>query len=205
MAFLQKNRELLERFRQGEAQALAEVYDHYVPKLIAKLRPGVRFWRQGEICFVHDARIQLEMEDIIQQTFLQVFEKGARSRYSGLNPYFHYLLSTARNVVLQSLRCREIPVDAADLADETSSPGSIALFDDPSWSIELREISDLIDKFQSRLKGLHQRIFDLRFVQKRSRIECMRHLNISEMQLRYREKRLLTRFLRYLKKHGYLE
>ncbi len=205
MDLLQDDQQLRRRFREGERDALVAVYDHYAPQLIAKLRPGIRYWRQGRAQRVGRDDPRLEFEDIIQQTFLQAFEEAARLRYAGTGPYLHYLLSIARNVALQALRRREIPAEEVELAATASrAGGENASFDDPSWEIQRHEIEKLARDFVDSLSGQERRIFESRFIEKRPRTEVMADLKLTEMRARYREKKVLGRFVKHLRKHGYL-
>src|SRR5437763_656168 len=104
---LVERRELLDRFRVGQQSALAEVYRHYRPELVAFLSRGFSF-RSGERTLSFRGYTQpYDLNNAVQETFARAFKESARLGYDGLRSYKWYLLTIARNFVIDEFRQRD--------------------------------------------------------------------------------------------------
>src|SRR5262245_5808214 len=119
--------DLLQRFRDGIPEALAEVFRRYVEVLGRMLR--AQSSRQPSFPQLRSA---IELENVLLETFARAFEPRARQTYDGIRPYEHYLQGIARNVLLEQSRDRETarglqPVPAEEAPDvEENAPARIA-------------------------------------------------------------------------------
>src|SRR5689334_16260622 len=108
MSLLVERRELLDRFKRGERQALEEVYRHYVPEVAAFLQRGFTFQSAGRTLRFSGFAQPFDLDNALQETFTRAFRESARLGYDGLRSYKNYLLAIARNFVLDELRTREV-------------------------------------------------------------------------------------------------
>src|SRR5437762_10073842 len=105
MSLLIERRELLDRFKRGERQALEEVYRHYVPDVAAFLQRGFTFSSGGRPLRFSGYAQPFDLDNALQETFLRAFKESARVGYDGLHPYKSYLFAIARKIGRAS--CRE--------------------------------------------------------------------------------------------------
>jgi RNA polymerase sigma-70 factor (ECF subfamily) len=89
--------EAMERYSHGDSDAFESVYDAVAPRLAEYLRRRVRDTAQ--------------LEDIIQQTFLQIHQ--ARGTFIAGAPVLPWAFAIARRLMFDSARCaqREVPHD----------------------------------------------------------------------------------------------
>src|SRR5262245_14968230 len=80
-----KNRDLLDRFRRGEQDALGEVYERYVDEVGMLARRGFTMEAHGHVV-VPGARDVDAEHDLVQETFVKAFAEKARQSFDGLRP-----------------------------------------------------------------------------------------------------------------------
>jgi RNA polymerase sigma-70 factor (family 1) len=111
---------LLQRVAEGDQQAFAALYHHYLPMLYRYVFPFVRQSHQ-------------ETEEILQDIFLKLWMR--KETLPALQSFGPYLLRMARNRVLDGLRRQKLHAaylqDAATMAD--------AIIPDPEWEIRYKE------------------------------------------------------------------
>lgn len=188
---------LLQRFRDGDAQAMSEVYREHVAVLTRLLRAAAR---QGQTFAA--LRSPMELENVIVEVFSRAFEPRARQVYDGVRPYETFLMGIARNVLLERLRQREEPAGLELLAEldatlAMDAPGAHELLED-------REVEALLRGFRAGLGADEGQLFDLRFVDGLAQVTAAERLGQTRIQLRRREFKLRLKLLDYLKRHGYL-
>ena len=81
MTLLREDRQLLHRFRRGEAEALAAVYRAYVDQVAGFLRGGFAFKSKGEPYTFAGFRSPSDLQDALQETFCRAFSERARLAY----------------------------------------------------------------------------------------------------------------------------
>ena len=219
MTLLVEDRDLLDRFRAGEAKALARVFAHYAESVAAVLRRGFSF-RAGEqpIRFQGYAGV-FDLEDAIQEIFRRAFSEHARSTYDGLRPYRAYLSTIVRNTVINDYLARSrvlerysiddmapVPTDpdwsAADdvLGDEAPEPRG-----EPERDAETQELHRLVQVFKATLSGREREVFALRFARGLSQAQIEAESGLSASKIKTAEAHLRKSFLRFMRGHGYLE
>lgn len=203
MPFLPSNRHLLERFRAGDPEALAEVYSHYAPDLVRFLQQSSWFQWRGTTGRFGGFRAPLESADAVQEVFVRAFSERARLSYDGLKPFGGWLNGIARHYVLDEFRKRYAAADAEiiDAAQGMSSAEAIS----PESSAEESEAARLVEAFRSGLEGMEARLYDARFVQGNTQQEAAGLLGMTRIRLRRVELKLRRRLLEHLKTNGYLE
>lgn len=185
------DRGLLQRFRDGEPTALAEVFRTYTGALTRMLRAAHR-------------SSTLELENTVLEVFARAFEPRARLSYDGIRPYEAFLMGIARNVLLEQARSRESP---AGMAEELEAQLEASTSERPMGVDELmedREVEQLLESFRAELSEQDRRLYELRFTQGVAQEAAADAMGLSRIQLRRREVQLKRSLLAFLKEKGYL-
>ena len=221
MSLLIERRELLDRFKRGERQALEEVYRHYAPHVAAFLQRGFTFTSGGRPLRFSGYAQPFDLDNALQETFLRAFKESARVGYDGLHPYKSYLLAIARNLVLDEFRNREVAMSPfidrlevsgpVEVGDGNEAAPSSSLSDAPSAGVSAEqeflrnELGRLYATFVARLDERDRTFFRHRFEEQRTQVEAGQLSELSHMQARTLEKKLRRAFLDYMQTNGYLE
>lgn len=207
MTLFQERRELLARFRAGERRALEEAYRFYAPIVGTFLAHGFSFASGSQTMRFRGYREPFDLDNALAETFVRAFREPARLGYDGIKPYKNYLLTIARNLVIDELRSKDATMSAVVLSadiEETVSP-------DPSDSptaeegLLAKELGDLCERFVGRLGDRERIFFKARFEEAHTQVEAGHAAGLSHMQARTMEKRLRQRLLGFLHERGYLE
>lgn len=194
------DRGLLQRFRAGDPEALAEVFRQHSEILVKRLRAAA--WRGKGF---DRLRSDVELENVVLEVFARAFEPRARQVYDGLRPFEHFLMGIARNFLLEESRNRE---HASGVATDFETQLDRALLADLPGDLEQslvdRELEGLIAAFRAALTEEEQRIYELRFAQELAQEDAAAKLGLSRIQLRRRELAIKHALLEYLKEKGYL-
>ncbi|MEL7367647.1 MAG: RNA polymerase sigma factor [Myxococcota bacterium] len=216
-----KNPELLAAFRDGDKQALAEVYRAFEQPLRNFILRGFAFKSEGRQLFFGGVYDSNDLEDILQETFRRAFGVRARAAYDGVRPYKNYLFTIARNAVItdMTVRSRQIPVGEALMrdvpGDELSPLESWVVAqravhqDDQDFSsqehVENLEIYGLLMGFMECLSDEERRFFRLRFLGQCSQENTAQRMGWNRARVRKLESRLRAAFLCHSTGSGYLE
>jgi len=217
MSLLSGDRKLLKRFRGGESEAMARVYDEYSPAIAAFLTKGFTFSSKGRLLQFRGYHQPFDLENALQETFVRAFSERARLAYDGLNPYKSYVTAIARNLVLSELRRREIAmsqlVTVRDDGQETNP--TVDMLDtetgdaEPAPSAEAQYMrQEVLRLYRSFVEELDERdagFFNARFERQLTQVEAGKAVDLSHMQARTLEKKLRKRFLKFMQSHGYLD
>jgi RNA polymerase sigma factor (sigma-70 family) len=187
----------LQRFRDGEPQTLARVYQAHAEALARMLR-GMA-WRRG----FGQLKGALDLENTVLEAFARAFEPRARAAYDGVRPYGYFLLGIARNVLLEQSREREVAVGLEPYEEVGEVPEE---GEGMARMLEDREVEGLLAGFKEGLTAEERRLFELRFGEEGVAQEGVaEQLGLTRIQVRRRELGLKTRLLEYLQARGYLE
>jgi RNA polymerase sigma-70 factor, ECF subfamily len=194
---LEQDRELLAGFRAGKSDVLARVYHALVDDVFKLVALGF-VTANGAIRGERDPD---EQRAIIQEVFVKAFGERARTGYDGVRPYRPYLLTIARNVMIDRARERsseqgrasEIDVDAT-IASDAAIPGVVEESDEQQ---RLRaRTAAYIEGLDAELK----QIVALRFEQELSQEDVAAELGITRRRVRTLEARVIKGLRRFLKK-----
>jgi RNA polymerase sigma factor (sigma-70 family) len=217
MSLLSSDRELLQRFREGEREALATVYTEYAPAIANFLARGFTFSSKGRTLQFNGYHQPFDLDNAVQETFVRAFGERARLSYDGLTPYRNYLMAIARNLVLSELRRREVAMSQlvkvvdeqpVEMSPESlhADPISVGEAEPTGEAAFLRqELLRLYNGFIAELKPQQQEFFRARFEERMTQVEAGHRAGLSHMQARTLEKKLRKRFLRFMQSRGYLE
>lgn len=201
---------LLERFKRGEREAMADVFDYYSEPIARYLRDGfVIRGGAGARRFV-GLREPAALQDAVAETFRRAFEPKARRRLSpDTSSYLAYLRTIARNLVIDQLRKRDALWEAYDeglATPERAASGRPAPrpITSPDLRAERAELAGLMGAFLETLEPAEERLLRLRFVERLSQARAAKRLNKSRRYVRELETLLRERLLRHLRDTGYL-
>lgn len=214
---LMEDRQLLERYRAGEADALERIYRHYIGQVEALLRAGFSFSSGGKMLRFVGYRSAFERQEAVQETFIRAFSERARMGYSGLKPFAPYLLGIARNYVIDEFRRRRrelalfVPedgegrtLDAAHPADLQHAPIGrwTRLRNDPEREASRKALRALLHEFMDELDDEAREVLTLHFIDGMSQAKVADAMRTDRNRVRKNLKETRLRLLRFMKRRG---
>ena len=201
---LVENRALLDRFRRGEPEALAEVFRAYATGVAKILRLGFDFASDGRQCRFHGVRTEFDLEDRLHDVFARAFAEKARLGYDGLTPYSTYLRTIAKNLIIDDFRKKEralteYSIEVIESAPRREEDG------DPESDVSRRELAQLVASFEASLPEREQMIYRMRFREELEHRDIVAKTGLSESKVKTSEKRIRVAFFELMKRHGYFE
>lgn len=199
------NRDLLDRFRRGERRALSRVYDHYVHDVATLVRRGFTIKSQG--LWVPGAGSVPAEHELIQDTFVRAFSEKARLGFDGLRPYRPYLLTIARNLMIDRHRAtrRERSVGACDFEDLLESGAPLSdetdVADDLHWATLRRATAEFVAGLDPESRAVVRH----RFEQEHGQHATAELLGCSRRRVRTLENRIQKALRKFLKTRGLLD
>jgi RNA polymerase sigma-70 factor (ECF subfamily) len=182
-----EERQLLERFRSGDEDALRLVYvrcvDHVTRVADAVLRACAAGTARGA------GEIAAALPDVVQDVFVKAFAPEARRRFDASRPYEPYLAQVARNAAVDHWRQmrRYVPSDLEQLIEELSfqaqSDGSAN-----TWA-DLETIA-IVDRYVTSLDEDSRRVHDALYVKGLSQREAAAALGLGRQVIRTTETKL---------------
>src|SRR5580658_1379520 len=113
--------ELLQSYRNGDKSAFLILYKKHSSPLRRFLQGGFSFSSQGRICRFRGIDGSMDVEDIVQETFVRAFVSTTRVNYDGTRPFQTYLFSIAKNLVLRECHHRERLVNVEHVEETLST------------------------------------------------------------------------------------
>jgi RNA polymerase sigma factor (sigma-70 family) len=196
MPVFARRADLLPRFREGDSDALAEVYWAYVDKITAIARHGLTTATPGA------PRLTIppaEVADLVQDIFIRAFTPSARAGFDGLRDYGPYLYGIARHAVLDwaRKRGREPPTDYLP-PDVLASVAEVPASDEDDGDADpqtLAVVRGYLQEVEPKLRAVHL----ARYERGLSQRDAADHLGITRQSLRTLEDRLRKGVRRALK------
>ncbi|MBN2527452.1 MAG: sigma-70 family RNA polymerase sigma factor [Deltaproteobacteria bacterium] len=211
MTILNENRELLDAFRRGEHDALTTVYRTYANAVLRCLQTGFTDKHKGN--FIKGVANISERLDLLQDVFLRAFSKSARESYDGIRPYHAFLLTIARNRLIDYWRAHaRDPVAAGQNHSEgygVHVPENIiqrteVAVPDEEDRIFFQHCLEASEEFVSNQSARHQQFIAFRFKEELPLLEVARQLNMTRWKARALEKQLQLNLEKYLRQRGLL-
>lgn len=219
---LKDNPELVERFRVGDRETLAALYQEHVEAAEDLLRRGFSFKSKDQAIRFRGFREPFELQEVLQDGFIRAFRKSSREAYDGAKPFRPYLITIFRNLVIDRYRKKQTEqsyfVTIGRLAAEDESPdqaierlsaGREVEVGQPGFSPELEamrtQISSVLQTFVAELDELDRRILTEHLMGSRTQTEMADELGISRNDLRKQVRLMREALLRHLKKEGVIE
>ncbi|MBN2714549.1 MAG: sigma-70 family RNA polymerase sigma factor [Deltaproteobacteria bacterium] len=212
MSLLINNRKLLNAFRQGEHEALSEIYREYADDVLQLFSHGFTEKQKGIfIRGIDDVNGRL---DLLQDVFMKAFAPRARVLYDGLRPYRGYLMTIARNRLVDHWRSHSRDPLSALSGAVQEVPGTLTL----SMYAEMNEVDEneesrlhwqrcleVSDSFFSKLDEKTRRFVTMRFREEKPLLEVARILKMTRWKVRTLEKKLQTNLQKHLQREGLLK
>lgn len=201
---LEEDRALLDAFRAGDREALAEVFRRYLPLVMRSLRGGARVTAEGPR--LAPGVSEFELEALAQETFLRAFAPGARERYDGLRPYAAYIATIAKNLLIDAARRRGRTPSMVALDDVPQG----ALSDSAAGSatdthLEAQALAGCLATFVEKLDPDEREVYRTRFEQQLSLRAAAKTTGRPLFALRKIDARLRMALLADLREAGFLE
>lgn len=173
MAPLETDPVFLLAFRQGKRDVLEKVYWNHVAAVERCIRGNLRQYL-GQPPSVD------QVADLVQDIFARAFAETARRAYDGLRPYQPFLLTVARNTVIDQLRRsgREIPSEDAFLEAQIELERDAGEDWADAWT--RRVVEEYLAALSPELQAVHR----LRYVEGLPQVEAAAALSIGRQQLR---------------------
>jgi RNA polymerase sigma factor (sigma-70 family) len=198
----ENKRDLLDRFRRGDRDALAAVYQAYVDDVARLARLGfTTTTAEGPVRIAGAGDVDTQHE-LVQETFVKAFAPTARQGYDGLRPYRPYLMRIAQHVIIDRFRRarREAldPIEEADVAlqDGTDATG------DPGESLHWRQLSASAADFVATLDEEARRFVALRFEDDLSQDAVAERMGASRRRVRTLEEKVCRGLEKFLRERG---
>jgi RNA polymerase sigma factor (sigma-70 family) len=192
---------LLAKYRRGDEDTLALVFDAYAAALAGSVRAGIPFMADGQRMRIGQDLLEQEVEMIVQETFVRAFGEKARHSYDGVRPYRTWLFAIARNLLIDlargRLRSPRIVAldDVEELVEEQRSPEE---------AVADAQLASLVTQFTTELGEPEKTIYRLRYEENKSARETGAALQMTEIQVRRRDAKLRDQLLAFLRRHGFL-
>lgn len=211
MTLLIENRNLLNAFKKGDPDTLATVYRTYSNTVLSLLQRGFTETHKGSfIRGITDINVRL---DLLQDIFLKAFARSARESYDGIRPYRAFLVTIARNRMIDYWRAQaRDPIAAAhghteeyqdvllDNISHTSNKTGAEEEDRIYW----QKCLEASDEFVTTQNERTRKFIALRFREELPLLEVARQLNITRWKARSLEKKLQQNLEKHLRKKGLL-
>lgn len=205
MTIFANNRELLDRFRRGEREALAAVYYRYVDEVATLARRGFTIESSGH-AYVrgHDADGEREL---VQDTFAKAFAAAARQAYDGVSPYRPYLLRITKNLMIDRYRAAQrTPVEldetgVGDIDQLLAANAELAAGDEPE-DLHWKQLREATNEYVATLDDESRQLVALRFVEELSQDETAARMACSRRRVRTLEERVVVGLRKSLQKRG---
>lgn len=184
-----------ERARDGERAAREALFEAHVDRL--RLYVGFRL---GQAL----AR-RVEVEDVVQETFLRAWRDLERATLSGDNAFFGWLAAIARHVITDVARAARARGPGALERGEWSHAGEIDAVDPGSGPVTRALRNETGERLRSAFLALspqHRRVIALRQFEQRSARDAAPRLGCSEMAVHALFRRALDAWARELERAG---
>src|SRR3990172_4978511 len=182
MTWLASDRSRLAGFRRGDRDVLAAVYEHYGSELARSLVQGTTV----DGVRIAGLRSALELDDVLQETFVRAFSAEARKSYDGVRPFGAWLSVIARNVLIDHSRRAQRQHVSAEPIEEGALGGQPT----PEAAAMDRELVQVYASFLETLDEQDRLLLRLRFEADAPRRVVSEQTGLSAMQVRLRESRL---------------
>ena len=206
MTIFEGRPELLQDFRAGVREALAQVYEFYFKDVFRLVKRG--FVLSGPPPVAVPGLVNPgAQQDVVQDVFVRAFSESARLGYDGIRPYRPYLLRIAKNLRIDQERRQRrerLTYDPElETPEGTDEPG-----DAPVPPLSQEDALDFARRRRATLAFLEtvdaetRAYANLRFVEELSQAEVASTLQVTRRRTRTLERRLLRGLRRYLLLRG---
>jgi RNA polymerase sigma factor (sigma-70 family) len=199
------NRELLDRFRRGDRDALTAVYYRYVDEVATLARRGFTMESSGHV-YVRGLDADGERE-LVQETFLKAFAEKARLAFDGVSAYRPYLLRITKNLMIDRFRAaKHATVDlddtgVGDIDQLLATNGELAAGTEPE-DLHWKTLRAATNDYVATLDDESRQLVALRFVDEHSQDETAVRMKCSRRRVRTVEDRVVAGLRKALQSRG---
>ena len=176
-------------FRRGDREATEKVYRDHIEVVERYVRTAL--FRAGKLSAAN-------LADVVQDVFTKAFSRSARERYDSSREYAPFLMTIARNALIDWLRkCgRELP--EGDLETHFAPALSSAwVAENETYGPELlAAVSSYVESLPAPLRAVHER----RFIAAEPQGRAAETLGISRQNLRTLERKLVDGLRRAIRR-----
>jgi RNA polymerase sigma-70 factor, ECF subfamily len=192
---------LWERFRTGDAEALATIYRAHANDVVRAARAVLRD------CAVPTApydQLASDLADVVQEAFAKAFAPEARRRFDDQRAFRPYLLQIARNAAVDHWRARRrhVLVDGDRLAEHLVRDEEVSAHDE-EWAGA--DVVAVVERFIGTMSAEERRGYEALYVRGLSQREAAVELGVGRQVVRTIEGRLRTGLERALARSGHVE
>lgn len=192
---------LWDRFRAGDAEALATIYRAHVDEVVRAVRAVLRD------CAAPTApydQLAGDLADVVQEAFTKAFTPEARHRFDHQRAFRPYLLQIARNAAVDHWRARRrhVLVDGDRLAEHLIHDQEVSARDD-DWAGA--DIVAVVERFVGSMSPQERRGYEALYVRGLSQREAAVELGVGRQVVRTIEGRLRAGLERALARSGHVE
>jgi RNA polymerase sigma factor (sigma-70 family) len=199
---LAKDGGLSERFRAGEAGALASVYRAHVNEVVRTARAVLRACAASAGPY---DQLDNDLADVVQEVFAKAFAPEARQRFDDQRELRPYLLQIARHVAVDHWRARRrhVLVDDDRLAEHLMIRSEEITREDDQWGGA--DVVAVVERFIGAMSAEERRGYEALYVRGLSQREAAAELGVGRQVVRTVEGRLRTGLERALTRAGHVE
>ena len=205
MTIFADNRDLLDRFRRGDREALAEVYYRFVDDVATLARRGFTMESSGHV-YVRGADADGERE-LVQDTFVKAFAEKARLAFDGVSSYRPYLLRITKNLMIDRYRAAQhatVNIDdtgVGDIDQLLTANAALAMGDEPE-DLHWKQLRGATNEYVATLDDESRQLIALRFVEELSQDETAQRMKCTRRRVRTVEDRVVEGLRKSLQKRG---
>jgi RNA polymerase sigma-70 factor (ECF subfamily) len=175
---------LVTRSREGDPRALAELYRRHAPALLAYLE---RMLRE-----------RAEAEDVLQETYLRVFQ--GRGQYAGRGRFRSWLFTVATRIAYDRRRAQR---RHAELSPAVLDAARRTPVEAPEHAVDHRDLLEVVESALAGLPPAYAQAFFLRVREDRSYSEMAAICGEPEGTLRSRVHHAMKRVQRIVGESGF--
>jgi RNA polymerase sigma factor (sigma-70 family) len=189
---------LLERFRDGEVEALEVVYARCVDSATRIAAAVLRACAAGSPR--GPGEMAAALADVVQETFVKAFAPEARRRFDARRPYLPYLAQIARNVAVDYWRQmrRYVPADLEELIEKLSLEEAEITTDNGRNDWADAETVAVVEGYLASLDSETRRVHEALYVKGMSQREAAAVLGLGRQAIRTKEAKLRSGLRREL-------
>ena len=197
MPFLVEDPRRLARFREGDRDVLAAVYQRHFDHVARTLRAGFHVRTPNGIVLVPAMDSQFDVECGCQEVFLRAFSDSARRAYDGVRPLRTYLKQIARNWRIDRFRSQGRWEPMSQVPEPDISV--------PNAESDLcrQELRALIKAFVGGLPERDRHYYEARYHDGQNQTNAAAVQGMTRIQGRRIESRIKRELLTFLRLHGH--
>jgi RNA polymerase sigma-70 factor (ECF subfamily) len=176
-------------FRRGDREAAEKVYRDHIEMVERHVRTAL--FRAGKLSAAN-------LADVVQDVFTKAFSRSARESYDGSREYAPFLMTIARNALVDWLRKsgRELPESNLEIHFAPALSSAWVAENETYGPELLAAVSNYVENLPAPLRAVHER----RFIAAEPQERAAEALGISRQNLRTLERKLVEGLKRAIKR-----